>query len=1619
MKDLFKTKKTIIIFAIIVLIIFFSKTVFAVWNNTFYNPGDTLNPECLPTDTDCNVRAPLTSLSGAVLTNQTTPQTIGLTGARLAKLWATDINTTDLTVANTITGSISGNASTVTNATFTTALTVNGGAGTLTFPAAGTTLTIPTGGGTLGTNAFTSTAFQPTSEKNQSNGYAGLDSDSLISDSQVKDLAYIRYSEIDRLCSGLVSIEGGSSATNAITASSNAGKINIKAGIGQINSHTGVAGTYERLSWNAFNESNNTDVDITGLGVTNGSIYVAINYDGSVDVSSTKQTMGDHVYLGHVYLSGGNVIETFSIPEWTGHFQGRVNEWMSDAMGSLVATGNTTSEGLTPLTLSISGGEIYARLSPIDLNSTTTFTKFYNNNGTWSVDSNNPNYVDVTEWNNTSSGLVTMTDGYWKKDLVMRTPNGNVYYVFGQAEYATEDEARNGLIPVIPDAIKQDSVYLAVVVLQKGDTSVSSRLYDVRPMMSRIFGYGTTSSGVVVAHNSLIGLTTGDDHTQYMLLAGRDGGQTLTGGLTTTSDLILKTTSANAISGADMIFQTGNNGATEAMRILYNGNVGIGTISPSERLDVNGTDPRIYLADATVPGTTTNRLYSVSGNLTWNGVNLTGGGALPAGTEGQMLYNNAGTWTAHSGMYWNDTSNRLGIGISNPSATLHLYSSSQFLPQIVLENSANDQYGGYWNTRKSRSGGPVQISDALGTFIFQGYDSDNTVRNSSWFTASVEAVASGYVSSGFNFNTVNTSGVGASRMVIKAGGNVGIGIAAPGGLLHVASSTTATGLTIFEQASTDTDSYDLSLRKSRGTTSSPTTVVTGDDLGAIMFRGYATTNGYITNGGAQIKAIATGTIGTTRIPSALAFSTSTDATPSVLTERMRIDNAGNVGIGTVSPSSPLHLAYTNTTTTGTNYGVQILPTYNQASGDAANIDFLINRTETAVGSGIQYLFDAQLAGVSQFRAQSNGLAYVRSVFVVPTVRSASQNVILTLQTQNRTTAGNMVSMSTGTFSNSSGTGVALAITPTYNQTSTAAGTDLLINRTETAVGSGEQLLADFQVGGVSKAKIDNAGLLTTVKANIAGATLNTDADLSYSGASIDGSLIKNDNNTRTFSSLNIKPTLNAGASNANTTFNILNIDSTNTSLTGTTLNLLKMSSSGVARFSMTNGGNAVITSSASSGVGLTITTASLTTGNSLLIDSISNVVSSGDVFKINKTGTGSSTAFTGNMQRILYSQTFNGGTGLDSTGNVLNISRAITLNNAGNTHTISGALATLSDSGTQTAGTLTHTANVLSISQNYAAASGAVLFLNSAGSGLLADLQAGSVSKFSVTNAGVVQQKGCTTAGTLSADVSGNIICTASSQRFKYNITDLPNSLSNIMALRPVSYVFNPEMNLGNSIHLGFISEEVASVVPEFATHDINGNPYGLDTNAILSATVKAIQEMNLNLEGVAGTVTPLSGSTTESFMTAFFTNIKTTIGTWLADSTNGIAKIFTGEIETKSLCVSDDSGAKTCITKAQLDSLITGAGVSNVIINSTPAPEVSAPTPASAPENPTTSVTEIPTSETPALVTPVCVDPQILVNNVCTDPTPAVVDPITASTPLATPPTTPTADSTPVKPAS
>jgi hypothetical protein len=88
--------------------------------------------------------------------------------------------------------------------------------------------------------------------------------------------------------------------------------------------------------------------------------------------------------------------------------------------------------------------------------------------------------------------------------------------------------------------------------------------------------------------------------------------------------------------------------------------------------------------------------------------------------------------------------------------------------------------------------------------------------------------------------------------------------------------------------------------------------------------------------------------------------------------------------------------YTNTATSGTNIGLSLTPTYNQASGTAANTDLLINRTQTAVGSGAQLLIDAQVGGVSQFSVSNTGVIAIRNTVAAAVAVASTHKVTISI-----------------------------------------------------------------------------------------------------------------------------------------------------------------------------------------------------------------------------------------------------------------------------------------------------------------------------------------------------------------------------------------------------------------------------------------------------------------------------------------------------------------------------------------------------------------------------------------------------------------------------------------------
>lgn len=140
---------------------------------------------------------------------------------------------------------------------------------------------------------------------------------------------------------------------------------------------------------------------------------------------------------------------------------------------------------------------------------------------------------------------------------------------------------------------------------------------------------------------------------------------------------------------------------------------------------------------------------------------------------------------------------------------------------------------------------------------------------------------------------VSSTGVGINNSSIAAPLHVGTGGAVAGltALNAILSTDTASGSNlIMRKSATSTGGPNLTFVKSNGTSNSPTTVASGDYLGAFLFYGYDGTN-YIQ--GAGIHAEVSSTPGTNDMPSSLVFRTTADGA-STMTERMRINHAGSV-----------------------------------------------------------------------------------------------------------------------------------------------------------------------------------------------------------------------------------------------------------------------------------------------------------------------------------------------------------------------------------------------------------------------------------------------------------------------------------------------------------------------------------------------------------------------------------------------------------------------------------------------------------------------------------------------------------------------------------------------------
>ncbi len=371
--------------------------------------------------------------------------------------------------------------------------------------------------------------------------------------------------------------------------------------------------------------------------------------------------------------------------------------------------------------------------------------------------------------------------------------------------------------------------------------------------------------------------------------------------------------------GGYLGFMTSNDGTlAERLRIEKNGNVGIGTASPGTKLDVAG--------NARFGGTDTYNSITINNNSN------TGGGGILLQRNG---VNNA--YLGALGWYQGTSNSGAVIGTDNSSYPIVFYTNVE---QMRITGGGNVGIGVTnpyrqlsLNNQISNGSAPIASYGAgsatgLGQNFFNGYyasDSDGLGPYPRYF----DIVSTGYPdgSNGgsnirFFTNPIALNSPAVPRMVITSAGNVGIGTTSPAEHLSIEGAG--------DQA--------LSIYSS-------TTGVQGTARTFIKLFGQNTAS----TKHEQVRiASAPGATAST----AGQLIISTNNTSGDLTERLRIDESGNVGIGTTAPSYKLQVASAKTRLFNVSIGGTDGGTYNAYSDSVVGFD---NLHLAAQGSGAVYI----------------------------------------------------------------------------------------------------------------------------------------------------------------------------------------------------------------------------------------------------------------------------------------------------------------------------------------------------------------------------------------------------------------------------------------------------------------------------------------------------------------------------------------------------------------------------------------------------------------------------------------------------------------------------------------
>jgi hypothetical protein len=529
-----------------------------------------------------------------------------------------------------------------------------------------------------------------------------------------------------------------------------------------------------------------------------------------------------------------------------------------------------------------------------------------------------------------------------------------------------------------------------LVVTSGGNVGIgtSAPIYKLQVAGNGMFSNDVRTNGnfYLASNNAHVGWGAGNSY-----IPAYSG--TPTGVLNSANSQYFNIDSANASPGTTaFVFAKGstNIAGSELMRISENGNVGVGVASPTDKLEVNGRIRATHLCDeaggnckdlsvaSSIGSVTSVGITQPAAGITASGGPITSSGSITLalandlaaveglGTTGIVRRTGVDTWSTitDNSATWNDAT-LSGLAAIAPTNNQLIYANGNDTFTTTSLTAAGRAILDDADATAQRTtlglaiGSDVQAYDAtLGGIAATDTAADQLIYSNgvnTFTTTGFSAAARTLLDDATTGDMLTTLGVtnplatftqndnqrigtdeirardadglklyddsGAAGIFVEDGGEVGIGTTSPSYLLDVNASTTGGTVAQVRNPTAGTGNYaSVRVDTDAGT------------MDIVTLSSTWTTNGWNVQAGSSIGAHGVGglSVGTSNGVGVLRLYTGGS---SAANERMRIDSAGNVGIGTTTPATLLHVAKTG----GGTQDAALYSASGGANGDGARV----------------------------------------------------------------------------------------------------------------------------------------------------------------------------------------------------------------------------------------------------------------------------------------------------------------------------------------------------------------------------------------------------------------------------------------------------------------------------------------------------------------------------------------------------------------------------------------------------------------------------------------------------------------------------------------------------------